>query len=134
MMLTGYRLVAALGILLLAVACTKPIHKVEGKGYGWGPQKGVTMAQIRSTIEKTAYDLGWQLSDQKPGSFTAKREWGAGKHNVVVDVVYNEKTFSILYKDSRSMGYSGDSIHHTYNSMVETLETHIKTNVSNLKV
>lgn len=128
----GYRIAAVLGILLIAAACTKPIYKVEASSYGWGPQKGVTLAQMRSTIEKTARDLGWELSDVRPGSFTAKRDWGARKHNVVVAVVYNEKNFSIRYKDSVNMSYDGSSIHHTYNDMVSTLKDHIKTNVSTL--
>jgi hypothetical protein len=129
---TAYRIAAAIGILLLAAACTKPMHKVEASKYGWGPQKGVTLAQMRSTIEKTAQDLGWQLSDVQAGSFTARQEWGATKHNIVVGVVYDEKTFSIRYKDSKNMSFNGSSIHHTYNDMVSTLQDHIKTNVSNL--
>ena len=98
----------------------------------WGPAKGVTLAQVQSTIEQTAKSLGWELSDVKSGSFTATRDWGANKHNIVVDVLYDLKKFSIRYKDSRQMGYSGSSIHHTYNDMVTTLEDHIKTNVSKL--
>ncbi len=130
---TCHRIAAALGILLLSAACTKPLAKVEGSSYGWGPQKGVTLAQMQSTIEKTAQDLGWELSDAQPGSFTGTRAWGAGKHNIVIGVAYNEKTFSIRYKDSRNMSFNGSSIHHTYNDMVDTLKDHIKTNVSNLK-
>lgn len=127
-----YRIAAALGMLLLAAACTKPMQKVEASSYGWGPQKGVTLAQMRSTIEKTAQDLGWQLSDVQPGSFTAKQEWGATKHNIVCGVVYDEKSFSIRYKDSKNMSFNGSSIHHTYNDMVTALRDNIKTNVSKL--
>jgi len=129
-MLKLSRIVAALTLIVVLNACSAPIHKVESKGYGWGPQKGVTLAQVKSTIEQTALDQGWLLSDVKTGSFTAKREWGGNKHNIVVAVIYNLKTFSIRYKDSKQMGYSGDSIHKTYNQMIERLEDKIKTNVS----
>ena len=123
---------AAFALLILVAACAKPIHKVESKSYGWGPAKGVTLTQVQSTVEQTAKTLGWELSDVKPGSFVATRDWDAHKHNVVVDVLYDLKKFSIRYKDSKQMGYSGSSIHHTYNDMVTTLEDHIKSNVSKL--
>ena len=127
------RTVAALGILLLAAACTQPIKKVEKSNYGWGPQKGVTLAQMQSTIEKTATGLGWQLSDVKTGNFTAKRSWDGDKHNMAVDVLYDAKNFSIRYKDSKAMSYNGRSIHHTYNDMVAILQDTIKTNISTLQ-
>lgn len=131
-MFTRYSAVAVLGLFILVAACTRPMHRVENSSYGWGPQKGVTLAQIQSAIEKTARDLQWELSDIKPGSFTAKRHWGATKHNIVVGVVYDRKAFSIRYKDSKNMSFDGSSIHHTYNDMVSTLQDHIKTNVSTL--
>lgn len=130
--MTRLRVAAAFGILLLAAACTAPIHRVNSVGYGWGPAKGVTMAQVQKTVEETARNSGWALSDVKTGSFTAERQWDANKHNIVVDVTYDLKTFSIAYKNSKQMGYSGTSIHHTYNDMVEELEGRIKTNVSKL--
>lgn len=123
----------AVCLITIVAACTAPIHRVESSNYGWGPRKEVTIEQMRATIEKTARNLGWTLSDIKPGSFVAEREWGPnGKHNIVVDVVYDRKTFSIRYKSSKQMQYTGSSIHHTYNDMVEKLEDSIKTSVSTL--
>jgi hypothetical protein len=132
MTMTRLRLAAAFTLLLFAAACTAPLYKVNSKPYGWGPAKGVTMAQVQSTVEETAKHEGWTLSNVKTGSFTAERQWDADKHNIVVDVVYDLQKFSIIYKDSKQMGYSGSSIHHTYNDMVQRLEDHIKTNVSKL--
>jgi hypothetical protein len=127
------RIVTALVILSLAAACTKPIRKVELSNYGWGPQKGVTLAQIQRNVEQTAIGLGWELSDVKTGSFIARRSWDGDKHNVAVDVVYDAQRFSIRYKDSKAMSYNGRSIHHTYNDMVELLRDKIKTNISTLQ-
>lgn len=133
-MTTGsQRLGIVLGILALVAACGGEIHRVESVGYGYGPQKGVTLEQMRAAIESSATGRGWQLSNAKSGSFDAKREWGAGKHNIVVTVFYDPKTFSIRYKDSRAMGYDGRFIHHTYNDMVRDLEETIQTSVSRLK-
>lgn len=132
MIVTRFRIAAAFGILLLAAACTKPMHTVEASKYGWGPQKGVTLAQMQGAIETTARDLGWQLSDVKSGSFTGERNWDANKHKIAVGVIYDEKSFSIRYKDSKNMSFNGSSIHHTYNDMVSALQDNIKTNVSKL--
>ena len=131
--MTKNRLRLAVAIVLLAVAaCTAPLYKVNDKPYGWGPAKGVTLAQVQSTVEETAKNQGWTLSDVKTGSFTAERQWDADKHNIVVDVNYDLKNFSIAYKSSKQMSYSGNSIHHTYNDMVQALEDRIRTNVSKL--
>jgi hypothetical protein len=132
MTMTRLRLAAACALLLFAAACTAPLYKVNSKPYGWGPAKGVTLAKVQSTVEETAKHEGWTLSNVKTGNFTAERQWDANKHGIVVDVVYDLQKFSIVYKDSRQMGYSGSSIHHAYNDMVQRLEEHIKTNVSKL--
>ena len=126
------RIAAAFSLLLFIAACTSPIHKVESETYGWGPQKGVTLAQVRATVEKAALDQGWLLSKEQSGSFTATKTWGGGKHNAVVDVIYNLKNFTIRYNNSRLLGYDGSTIHKTYNLMVTRLEEKIKTDVSKL--
>jgi hypothetical protein len=127
------RLLVVACLILAIAACTAPIRRVNSPNYGWGPRPEVTLAQIQTEIEKTARGQGWQLSEVKTGSFVAKREWGdKGKHNIVVDVVYDRKGFSIRYKDSKQMDYDGKSIHHTYNDMVETLRDGIKASVSPL--
>ena len=43
--MTRLRLAPAFTLLLFATACTAPLYKVNAKPYGWGPAKGVTMAQ-----------------------------------------------------------------------------------------
>lgn len=126
------RIAAAFSVLLFLAACSSPIHKVESETYGWGPQKGVTLAQVRATVEKAALDQGWLPSREQLGSFTATKTWGGGKHNVVVNVLYNLKNFTIRYNNSRQLGYNGSTIHKTYNLMVTRLEEKIKTDVSKL--
>ena len=47
-----------LGLLVLVAACGGEIHRVESVGFGYGPQKGVTLAQMRSAIESSATRRG----------------------------------------------------------------------------
>lgn len=114
-----------LGIFFLASCATEQMHKVDKVDYGYYTKKGLTMEKVRATIERTAVRNGWQLSDQKEGSFVGKREWGGGKHNIVVDVLYDLRKFSINYRDSHQMRYDGSWIHNSYNRMVQKLEEDI---------
>lgn len=131
-MRTRLSIVVTFSILLFIAACSSPIHKVESESYGWGPQKGITLAQVRATVEKAALAQGWLLSKEQSGSFTATKTWGDGKHNAVVDVIYSLKNFTIRYNNSRLLGYNGSTIHKNYNLMVTRLEEKIKTDVSKL--
>ena len=122
-------------VLIVVAACTLPIRKVDSHDYGEGPSTGASMDQIKTTVESVATIRGWKLSNVQAGQFTGTRAWGgadSNKHNIVVDVVYNADTFSILYKDSKAMTYNGSSIHHTYNDMVLELQEGIQEAVSGL--
>lgn len=126
------KLAAVFSLIMFIAACSSPIHKVESESYGWGPAKGVTLAQVRETVEKTALDMGWNLNNEKNGSFVAKKVWGGGKHSAVIDVIYTLKDFTIRYNSSDQLGYNGSTIHKNYNLLVTRLEEKIKLNVSKL--
>jgi hypothetical protein len=121
-----------LGILFLAACSAEQMHKVNNVDYGYYTKKSLTMEKVRTTIERTATRNGWQLSNQKDGSFMGKREWGGGKHNIVVDVIYDLRKFSINYRDSHQMRYDGSWIHNSYNRMVQKLEEDISAAVNAL--
>jgi len=123
---------AFFAIFFVAACATEAIHKVDKVNYGYYSKTPLTMEKVRSTIERTATRNGWQLSQQKDGSFVGKREWGGGKHNIVVDVIYDVQAFSIKYRDSYQMKYDGSWIHNTYNRMVQKLEDDIVASVTAL--
>jgi len=123
---------AIICLLFVAACAAEPIHKVDNISYGYHPKPPLTVVQLQGPIERVATRNGWQLSNQKPGSFTGKRIWGGGKHSIVVDVIYNDKNFSINYRDSTQMKYDGSWIHHTYNRMVQELEDDIRDTVDKL--
>ena len=114
-----------LAIFFLAACATEQMHKVDKVDYGYYTKKSLTMEKVRTTIERTATRNGWRLSNQQDGSFSGKREWGGGKHNIVVDVIYDLRKFSIKYRDSHQMKYDGSWIHNSYNRMVQKLEKDI---------
>lgn len=118
--------------LLVAACATEQMHKVDNVDYGYYTKKSLTMEKVRATVERTAMRNGWRLSDQKEGSFIGKREWGGGKHNIVVAVIYDLRKFSIDYRDSHQMKYDGSRIHNSYNRMVQKLEEDIMAAVNAL--
>lgn len=119
-------------ITFLAACATEVIHKVDKVNYGYYSKTPLTMEKVRKTIELTAKRNGWLLSQEKDGHFIGKRVWGGGKHNIVVDVIYDEQEFSIKYRDSYQMKYDGSWIHNTYNRMVQKLEGDIVASVTAL--
>lgn len=110
----------------VVAACSTRIHRVDSVLYGYGARENLTVAELKPAIEKAAVRLGWVLSDVQTGSFRGKKEWGGGKHSIVVEVVYRPKDFNVNYVDSTALSYSGTSIHHSYNEFVGELEREIK--------
>jgi hypothetical protein len=50
----------------------------------------------------------------------------------MVNVKYDTKTYSITYKDSSNLDYTGDSIHKNYNGWVTNLDHGIQSQLKNL--
>jgi len=128
----GLRGVLVIGLLVAAAGCTQMVHRVDGSNYGYAARENLTLAEIKGPIESVAQSEGWTLSDIETGRFTAYREWGGGKHNISVDVVYRTDSFDIRYKDSKALGYNGSAIHHSYNDFVKTLQASIQAAISKL--
>lgn len=126
------RAIFVFSALSLTAACGQGVYRVDSSDYGYAARHDLTVDDVRPLVERVATNKGWELSDVKRGSFVGKRQWGGGKHNIVVTVTYRPKSFNIDYKDSKRMGYNGSSIHHAYVDMVKELEAAIKDAVSGL--
>lgn len=125
-------IVVVMAFFVVAACSTQSIYRVESKDYGPVARNNLTIQEVRPAIEGAASNNGWQVREARDGSYVAWREWGGKKHSVSVDVSYSASTFSIEYKDSKLMRYSGSSIHHTYNEFITKLEAAIKTVVSGI--
>ncbi len=53
-------------------------------------------------------------------------------HTAVVEIPYSTKAFSIRYKDSVNLDYTGESIHSNYNGWIQNLEKGIRTQLQSL--
>jgi hypothetical protein len=50
----------------------------------------------------------------------------------VVDIKYNTKTYSIIYKSSQNLDYDGKNIHSNYNGWIQRLNQAIQSQLSGI--
>lgn len=120
------KMVAAAAALLASLAgagCTTGVVQPQGK---IGMTGEATLAQVTDAIQQAGLEAGWQTKLVRPGLIEGYREWGNGKHNMTVEVIYDAKNYTIKYKDSKNLSYDGGSIHRQYWIRVQAWDDAIK--------
>ena len=74
--------------------------------------------------------MGWQMNDAQPGLILATLN--VRDHMVQVEIPYDRRTYSILYRDSINMNYNGSNIHNNDTGWVQRLSAAINSRVSML--
>jgi hypothetical protein len=92
--------------------------------------KAVSMDDVQKAIIRAGASLGWQMKPVEPGLIVGTLTLRT--HMAMVNVKYDAKTYSITYKDSSNLDYTGDSIHKNYNGWVTNLDRGIQSQLSNL--
>ena len=90
----------------------------------------VTLDQVSDAIVRAGTNLGWSMYEEVPGHIVGTLT--VRDHQAVVDIFYNTETFSIGYKDSANLLYTGSTIHRNYNRWVMNLERAIQNEVVSL--
>ena len=108
-------------VVLLAGCRTAPVYNVENSPVP--ASANLTRKQVGNVIEREATKLGWSVERQTPGRMVATLK--LRKHTAVVDILYDEKQFSIHYKDSQVLLYDGEKIHRNYNNWIHNLQRRI---------
>jgi hypothetical protein len=114
--------VVALGFLALAGCRTAPIHDVVAAPVV--STKAQTTQSVEAAIIRAGSGLGWRMAPQGPGRMTGTL--ALRTHVAVVDIQFDSKTYSIKYKDSTNLDYTGNSIHKNYNGWIENLDNAIR--------
>ncbi len=115
-------------LILLTAACGPvPMYTVDNAEYVSVNGK-VTLEQAKNAIINAA--TKWQIEEITPGHMTAKLF--ADQKKVEVDIKYNTKAFSIIYKNSKNLEYDGLRIHANYNKWIQELQHNINTQFDNL--
>ncbi|APV50465.1 hypothetical protein BWI17_12640 [Betaproteobacteria bacterium GR16-43] len=126
------RTVALTGLAVIGlVACTTaPIYNVQSAPVSTASGKAVTATQVRGAIVAAGSNLGWVMSDARPGVLAGKL--ALRSHVAEVEIPYTEKTYSIVYKGSSNLNETGGSIHKNYNGWVQNLQRDINAKLSAL--
>ena len=120
-----------LGFVLAAsvAGCrTAPVLNVENAPVV--ANKPPTMKDVQDAITRAGVALGWKIEPVKPGLMQGTLNLRT--HTAVVEIPYSTTAFSIKYKDSVNLNYTGDSIHSNYNGWIQNLEKGIATQLKAL--
>lgn len=118
----------ALMVVVAAVSgCTSVMQPIENRPLR--PLAGATVEQVGEAVFLAIQRRKWQARKIAPGHIEAQyTKW---RHKVVVDVIFDTKKFSIRYKDSENMRFSGGTIHNRYNEWTGKLADLISARVRN---
>lgn len=83
---------------------------------------------IRTAIIAGGQQLGWVVVNEAPGKLTLKYN-KQGKHEAVIDAVFDAQGYQLMYVDSTNLNYGtgsgGPEIHPNYNRWIANLIKHI---------
>ena len=96
-------------------------------------QSALTPDQVKQAILRGSAKLGWTVASDEPGKLRLKYN-KQNKHEVVVDVSYDNAGFQVRYVNSVNMKYEQVNgvahIHPFYNTWVSNLSRAISSEVS----
>jgi len=118
-----------LATLLFSGCTSKPIYNVPNTPI-IARNGAPTDAQITKAIFRAGDFLGWKMKKVSPGHIIGTLHLRT--HTAIVDISYNSDSYSITYKDSTNLGYTGTNIHRNYNTWVNNLDKAINANLRNL--
>lgn len=110
-------LVALAGGIGLGACRQQPIYESTGGQF----QGRGSLAEREALIRRAAASQGgWSVQSMRPGLLRATNTWRS--HQMVVDIAFDIRTFSIRYVNSVNLDYDGVQIHQAYNDRVRALE------------
>lgn len=125
------KLTIVLALALFVAGCMgQPVYNVNSRAFSASPT--ASLRDIEKSIKNAVTGLGWLIKSQGPGKLEAKFTMPDRGHSAIVDIAYDAKTYSINYKSSKFLRYTGTRIHTNYNLWVKRLSREIDQNLSRL--
>ncbi len=114
-----------ISLLVTLTACKSLVPTMDLNN---NPVNAVSLDKVEKAIMAGSAARGWTPMKEKDGHIIASINV-RGKHQAAVDIFYNDKEYSIKYKDSLGLKYepSTGKIHPKYNQWVNNLKTSINT-------
>ncbi|MBV2090029.1 MAG: hypothetical protein K1566_16200 [Candidatus Thiodiazotropha sp. (ex. Lucinisca nassula)] len=101
---------------------TEPIYNVQDSPVNTIGK--TTSTNIKKAIMSAGAGLGWRMKEVKPGHIVATIMLRGTTASV--DIPFNKKTYSIVYKSSNGLKYDGSKINKQYNKWIVNLDNAIQ--------
>jgi len=89
--------------------------------------KELTIKDIRKAIISGAMRHQWQVESETPNTVRIKLDGRKDQAVLVMDIIYDTKSYSIKYVSSEGLRYDGSSIHSSYSRWMQNLTNAINT-------
>lgn len=109
----------AVGVIF--AGCSKLI---KIKTYECNISKPVTIEKVKSAILAGCEERGWTTTQKNDNTISAKL-LHSGKHEVYVDIIYDDKNYKIEYVNSANLKATGTKIHKAYSKWIHFLQKSI---------
>jgi hypothetical protein len=100
--------------------------------------KTYTTAELRKAIISGGARHSWQLAGDIPGKIRLQLDSKKGDYQLVVDVIYDAKNYSVKYVTSQGLRYREESgarmIHSSFGRWMKNLTDAINTELNLLKI
>jgi hypothetical protein len=120
--LASHSVIIALSIFLIACVQNPPIHNVEKQAIVAG--EDLSMGQVETAIIRGGAYRDWSMRVVESGHIEGTLNLRS--HEAIVDILYTTEDYSIVYKDSRDLGYEDGKIHRNYNKWIVNLNSDIQ--------
>ena len=89
-----------------------------------------SLEEVQKAIVSAGAGLNWSMAVAKPGHIVGTLN--VRSHQAVVDIMYNSKTYSIIYKDSTNLKYDAEkkTIHENYRAWIQNLDNAIRSRLT----
>jgi hypothetical protein len=124
-------LVVVFAGLLLTACRNAPMYEVTSRPVPTTAQT-LSMDQIERAIIIAGQGRGWRMERVSPGTLRAMQV--QPKFSATVDIVYDQKAFSIRHVGSSGLRERDGMVHPHYNFWIRNLESDIQTSLSNASI
>lgn len=96
------------------------------------PHPAATMENLEKAMLRAGGTLGWKMTSKGPGKIEGVLD--IRKHQAIIDVTYDTKTYSVTYRASTNLDYNEatKTIHSNYNGWIQNLDKAIRAQVTTL--
>ncbi|HED16210.1 MAG TPA: hypothetical protein ENI64_05265 [Gammaproteobacteria bacterium] len=115
-------------VFLLAACRSSPILNIDNAPINISATH--SSADIKKAIIRAGSALGWQMKSDRDGHLLATLILRS--HVAIVDITFDKKSYTIMYKDSKNLNYDGTNIHSNYNGWIQNLNQNIQAQISTL--